>query len=234
MRGRGPWRQRGMALVATLFAAVLIMTLLAVMVGVGTMRLREATQNLRSVQALAAADAGAAWVRALLYDAGGSIGGTQLALAAAHGSFSYAIDSNTEAVVTVSTQTPGLSEPKETDHLDVNLQKNPQINETPVQVVSTAVISVAGQAVATRTVTTLLRAFAGEKPYSEVVGVIDDSGLDTTESPGDPAGQTGGSYTTELLISSYVASGTSSPKPANRFENSSWFDGNSGQQGLLP
>jgi hypothetical protein len=225
-------RQRGMALVATLFAVILVMTLLAVMVDVGTMRLRQSTADLHSAQALAAADGGASWVRALLNANSGLIGPTLTDLANAHSALSFWIDGHSRATVTVSIQTPGDS--AQADHLDVNLQENPQIDETPMQVVSTATIAVGGQQVATRTVTTLLRSFQHEPPYSEIVGVIDDAGPDSIESPGDPAGQVGSAYATDLRIFSYTQTGSSSPVPANKFQNDSWFDGNSRTSGFLP
>jgi hypothetical protein len=221
-----------MALVATLFAVILLMTLLAVMVDVGTMRLRQSSVDLHSVQALAAADGGASWVRALLNTNAGLISPTLTDLANADSTLSFWIDGHTRASVTVSIQMPGDS--AEADHLDINLQENPQIDETPVQVVSTATISVGGQPLATRTVTTLLRSFQHEPPYSEIVGVIDDAGPDSIESPGDPAGQVGSSYATELRIFSYTQTGSSAPVPANTFQNDSWFDGNSGPSGFLP
>jgi hypothetical protein len=223
---------RGIALVATLLAVVLIMTLLAIMVNVQTIRLRQATQELHSCQALAAADAGAAWVRALLNEHVGRISPTLTDLANAHSTFSFAIDANTRANVQVSTQMPAAS--AQTDHVDINLQENPLIDETPMQIVATATVEAGGQTVATRTVTTLLRTFQNEPPYSEIVGVVDDAGPDSIDSPGDPAGQVGGAYATDLRIFSYTQSGSNPPVATSKFETDSWFDGNAPVSGFLP
>jgi hypothetical protein len=225
-------KQRGMALVGALFAVVLLMTLLAVMVDVGTVRLRRANEELRATQAIAAADAGAAWVRALLVQNGGDTSATFTALAHAHSALDFSIDDRTQATVTVSLQMPAAS--TQTDHLDINLQENSQIAEAPIQVVATASIVVGGQTVASRTVTTMLRSFHNEWPFSEVVGVIDDAGPDAIESPGDPAGQVGDAVTTDLRFFAYTQTGTAKPKAADKFENDSWFDGNTGAQGFLP
>ena len=221
-----------MALVGALFAVVLLVTLLAVMVDVGTMRLRRATEELRALQALAAADAGAAWVRALLVQNSGDPTATLTDLAHASSALRVAIDAHTHAMVTVSLELPGPS--AQTDHLDVNVQENAQIDETPIQVVATASVVADGTTVATRTVTTLLRAFRHEPPYSEVVGVIDDAGPDSIESPGDPAGQVGDAVTTDLRIFAYTQQGTAKPVAADKFENDTWFDGNTEGTGLLP
>lgn len=222
---------RGMALVATLFAVVLIMTLLTVMVEVGTMRLRRSTEELRAAQALAAADAGAAWVRALLFANGGDVSSTLTGLSQAHSTLSLTIDPLTSATVLVSVAIPGAS--AQADHLDVNLQENPQIVETPIQVVATATVETGGAAVATRTVTTLLRSFHHLAPYSEIVGLIDDAGPESIDSPGDPAGQVGAPDATDLRLFAYRESG-SSAVPANKFQSDSWFDGNTGASGFLP
>lgn len=225
-------RQRGMVLVATLFAVVLIMTLLAVMVDVDTVRLRRATEELRSLQALSAADAGAGWVRALLLKHNGDVSATLTDLAQAHSTISLTIDRQTTASVLVTPEVPGQT--IQIDHLDINLQENPQIAEVPIQVVSTATVSAGGIAVATRTVTTLLRSFHNEPPNSEIVGVIDDAGTSAADSPGDPAGQVAGASATELRIFAYRQLGSSKTASANKFQNDSWFDGNSGVSGFLP
>lgn len=224
--------KRGMALVGALFAVVLLMTLLAVMVDVGTIRLRRTNEELRAAQAMAAADAGAAWVRALLMQDGGDASATLLQLAHARSTLAFPIDERSEAAVTVSLEMPAAS--AQVDHLDVNLQENSQIEEMPIQVVTTASVIVGGQTVASRTVTTMLRAFHNEAPFSETVGVIDDAGPDAIESPGDPAGQVGDAMTTDLRIFAFTQTGTAKPISADKFENDSWFDGNSGTQGLLP
>ncbi len=225
-------RRRGMALIGALFAVVLLMTLVAVMVDIGTVRLRRANEELRSTQAMAAADAGVAWARALLMQNSGDPSATLVQLAHAHGTLELTIDERTQATVTVSLQLPAAS--VQTDHLDINLQENAQIDETPIQVVSTASVAAAGADVATRTVTTMLRAFHNEPPFSEIVGAVDDAGPDSIESPGDPAGQVGDPVTTDLRIFAFTKNGSARPVSADKFQSDSWFDGNSGAQGFLP
>jgi hypothetical protein len=231
-RNRGSRLRRGIALVTSLLAIVLIMTLLAVMVNIGTARLRRTNEDMRGSQALAAADSGAAWVRALFATEYGDLSGVLADLSKAHSTQTVPIDAETSAEVLVSLQLPGAS--KHADHLDINLQGNPQIAETPLQVVSTATVRRAGQIVATRTVTTLLRTFHHVAPYSEIVGVIDDAGPISEDSPGDVGGQTGAAYLTDLRIQASTESGSGPPVPANHFTSDSWSDGNSGASGLLP
>jgi hypothetical protein len=232
LRHRGPWLQRGIALVTSLLAIVLIMALLAVMVNIGTARLRRTNEEAHALQALAAADSGAAWVRALLAKEYGDLGAVLTDLSNSHSMQTISIDAQTSAEVLVSLQLPGAA--KQADHLDINLQGNPQIAESPLQVVSTATIRRAGQIVATRTVTTLLRTFHHVAPYSEIVGVIDDAGPTSVDSPGDVGGQTGAAYVTDLRIQASTESGSGPPVPANHFLSDSWSDGNSGSSGLLP
>ncbi len=222
---------RGIALISALLAIVLVMALLAVMVDIGSARLRQINESLRAEQALAAADSGASWVRALFAQHHGDLRLVLADLASVHSRSSLWIDSGTSADVVVSVQLPGAT--KHADHLDINLQENPGVNEAPVQVVATATVSANGETVATRTVTTLLRSFA-LAPYSEVVGVIDDAGLASSASPGDPAGQLGGDYATDLRIRAFVEAGTGSPVPADHFSTDSWSDGNLGSPGILP
>ena len=224
--------QRGIALITSLFAIVLVLAILAVMVDIGTSRLRRANEDTHAAQALAAADAGAAWVRALLAKYYGDLSAVFTDLTKAHSTTEFLIDSETTAEVFVSLQFPGPT--KLVDHVDVNLQENPQIDESPLQVVATATITASGHVVATRTVTTLLRRFHNPKPYSEIVGVIDDAGPSSVFSPGDPAGQVGGAYVTDLRIQATTVTGTGSPTPANKFQSDSWSDGNIGSPGLLP
>jgi hypothetical protein len=100
--------------------------------------------------------------------------------------------------------------------------------------VSTAIITSGGAVVAERTVTTLLRCFHHVPPYSEVVGVIDDAGPLSVFSPGDPAGQVGSAYATDLRIHVSTEVGSASPVPASTFKNDTWSDGNTGAPGLLP
>jgi len=223
--------ERGIALVTTLLAVALLMALLAVMVDIGTQRLRQVDGASRAQQALAAADGGASWVRGLIFERKGDLSAVLDDLASAHSTTTIAIDARTSATVLVSLQSPGST--KHADHLDLNLQANPQVVEVPLQVVATATISADGQTVATRTVTTLLRSF-DLAPYSEVVGVVDDAGLASTASPGDPAGQLGGAYATDLRLHAFTAEGRGTPVPADTFKNDSWSDGNLGAPGILP
>jgi hypothetical protein len=230
LRRRSP--PRGVALVTTLLAIVLVMALLAVMVDVGTARLRKADEETRALQALAAADAGEAWVRALLAKDYGELTLVLADLSSAHSIRTISIDVDMSADVQVSLQIPGAT--KHADHVDVNVQANPQIAESPLQVVSTATLRRGGQIVATRTVTTLLRSFHHVAPYSEIVGVIDDAGPTSVYSPGDAGGQAGGAYLTDLRIQASTESGSGPPVPADHFESDSWSDGNAGSTGLLP
>ncbi len=223
---------RGIALVTSLLAIVLVMALLTVMVQVGTARLRRADEETRALQALAAADAGAGWVRALLAKNYGELTLVLADLGSAHSVRTISIDADTTADVQVSLQLPGAV--KHADHLDVNVQANPQIAESPLQVVSTATLRRRGQIVATRTVTTLLRSFHHVAPYSEIVGVIDDAGPTSVYSPGDAGGQPGGIYLTDLRIQASTESGSGPPVPADHFQSDSWSDGNAGSTGLLP
>ena len=204
-------RSRGIALVTVLLAVVLIMALLAVMVDIGTSRLRQTNEQARGAQALAAADAGASWVRALFAYRYGKLNDVLADLTLAHSRTTIAIDRATTAVIQVGLWLPGHA--KHLDHLDVYLQENPQILEAPLQVMSTATVTANGQVMATRTVTTLLRTFQ-IVPYSEIVGVVDDGGPSSSFSPGDPAGQVGGPYATDLRISAFTQAGSASPKPA--------------------
>ncbi|MBV8459762.1 MAG: hypothetical protein JO009_02620 [Candidatus Eremiobacteraeota bacterium] len=231
MHGMSRRKIRGVALITALFAVVLVLALLAVMVDVGTARLRQAAAMLRAQQALAAADAGTAWVRALLTKHSGDLSGVLDDLSAAHSTTNFAIDAETNAEVVVGLDLPG--DAKHTDHLDVNLQQNPAIGEAPLQVVATATLSAHGRTLATRTVTTLVRRFA-LSPYSEVVGVVDDASVLSDTSPGDPGGQVGTAYATDLRIHAYTETGSGPPVPANLFKNDSWSDGNRGGSGILP
>lgn len=224
--------QRGIALITALLAVVLIMALLAVMVDIGTARLRISNEQRRAAQAVAAADAGAAWVRALLAYRQGDLSAVLMDLAKAHSTILLAVDADTSAEVIVGLHLPGDS--KHVDHLDLNLQENPQIVESPLQVVATATIKAGGQTQATRTVTTLLRSFHHTPPYSEIVGVIDNAGPSSSYSPGDPAGQVGSAHATDLRIRASTESASGAPVPADKFQNDSWSDGNTGSSGFLP
>jgi type II secretory pathway pseudopilin PulG len=229
-RGRGA--QRGIALIATLFAILLLAALVAVVVDVGTVRMRKALEEARSLQATAAADAGAAWVRALCAQRAGDLQAVLADLAGARGTLRIRLDRQTLADVRVSLALPGAS--PQSDHLDVNLQENPAIAEQPVQVTAAATVIVNGAPVAARTVTTLLRTFHHVAPYSEIVGEIDGGGLEEPDSPGDPAGQVGGPSATDLRIFARVRSGSGPPASADDFRSRTWYDGNAGMTGILP
>ncbi len=219
-------------MIATLFAILLLAALVAVVVDVGTVRMRKALEEARSLQATAAADAGAAWVRALFAQHAGDLQAVLLDLAAAHSTLRFRLDRQTSADVRVSLALPGTS--PQSDHLDINLQENPVIAEQPVQVTAAATVIVNGTPVAARTVTTLLRTFHHLAPYSEIVGEIDGGGLEEPDSPGDPAGQVGGPAATDLRIFARVRSGSGSPASADNFRSQTWYDGNAGAGGILP
>lgn len=220
--------QRGIALITVLLALVLVLAMLAVMVDIGAVRLRRTNEDVHAAQALAAADAGAAWVRALLALHYGDLSALLDDLAKAHSTTALSLDNGTTADVIVSLQLPGAA--KSPDHLDINLQENPQIEEAPLQIIATATITSHGEILARRTVTTLLRRFHHIRPYSEIVGVIDDAGPSSIFSPGDPAGQVGDVYATDLRMRAKTEAGLA----ADRFQDQSWSDGNIGSSGLLP
>ena len=115
-------RSRGIALITVLLAVGLVMALLAVMVDIGTSRLRQTNEQARGAQALAAADAGASWVRALLEHRGGILNDVVADLTLAHSTTTISIDSGTTAQVLVGLNLPGTT--KQVDHVDVNLQEN--------------------------------------------------------------------------------------------------------------
>ena len=224
--------QRGIALVTVLLTAALLLVVIAVMVDLGTVQLRRAVEDLRGLQAQAGADAGVGWVRALLYQNRGDVGGTLSALASQNSSFAYQIDDDTSVSVHTSIELANAS--TQNDHQDVSLQKNAQVNEVPLQVVAAATLRANGVDVAHRTSTALLRVFAHASPYSEVVGVIDNAGPVGIDSPGDPAGQASGFNATDLRIHAYVQNGTSTPQPADNYQDAAWSDGNAPNPGALP
>jgi hypothetical protein len=223
--------ERGIALLTVLFAVALLMTIVAVLVNVCTARLQRSTQDLRALQAVAAADAGAGWVRAILARNYGDVSSTLAELAAAHSTVHVDIDAQTSADVTVSLQMPAAT--TSADHLDRQLQENARILEAPAQVVATASLSVAGTPQATRSVTTLLRIFHGAAPYSEVVGIIDDAGPVAANSPGDPAGQAGTTFATDLRLRAFKGT-AGEPVPADNFQDKEWSDGKTASGGFLP
>jgi len=223
---------RGIALVTVLLVTALLLTLLAVMVNLGTTELRRTLEDVRSAQAQAGADAGAGWVRALLYQNNGNLAATLAALARSDSTYRYTIDDGASISVHVSMQIPNPA--PHDDHQDVALQENPQVAEAPLQLTSTATVLAAGTPVARRTTTVLLRVFHHASPYSEVVGVVDNAGPVGVDSPGDPAGQAAAANTTELRIHAYTQSAPATPRPADDFQSEQWWDGNATQSGPLP
>ena len=90
-------RRRGLALITALLATVLVLALLGAMVDVGSARLRQSSAAAHAEQALAAADAGTSWVRALLTNDHGDFTGVLADLATAHSTMTLSIDSRTQA-----------------------------------------------------------------------------------------------------------------------------------------
>ncbi|MDQ2817156.1 MAG: hypothetical protein M3T49_02950 [Candidatus Eremiobacteraeota bacterium] len=224
--------QRGVAIVAVLLSCVVLMALLAVMVDVGTAQLRRSTQRVRALQASAGADAGAALVRAFLARDGGDVGRMQADLSAAHGQLSEDIDAHTVVRVTIGVLP--LLAAANNDHFDMALQSNPSVQETPVQVVSNATVISDGSAVAAATTTSLLRTFKTVKPYSETVGAVDASAPVGVDSPGDPAGQLGDQFTTDLRIRALSHPANGGLRDTSGFVDKHWSDGNTAGAGALP
>jgi len=106
------------------------------------------------------------------------------------------------------------------------------VSEVPVQVQSSATVYAAGNAVARRSTTTLLRVFPAP-PYSEIVGGIDEGGPVGIDSPGDAGGQSPAPDLTGLLIQAYTLSG-GHRAPDNVWNSETWSDGNSSGSGPLP
>jgi len=225
-------RERGIALVMVMLACVFLAAALSVMLNVGTSRLRTSVENSRVLQAVAGADAGAGWFRALVDEKSGDLEATALALEQTNGAETIALDARTSVLVTVSLLLPGGN--GQHDHSDSNLQDNQYIGEQLVQLTSTAVVFEDGASVAQRTSTTLLRVFRNAKPYSEIVGVVDDAGPDAIDSPGDAAGQAAAPYTSDLLVHAFTWSGEGHPKQADKFKALQWADGNLPGGGVLP
>ncbi|HEY5095094.1 MAG TPA: hypothetical protein VII69_08280 [Candidatus Eremiobacteraceae bacterium] len=225
-------RERGIALVMVMLACVLLAAALSVMLNVGTSQLRASVEHSRALQALAGADAGAGWFRALVDAKSGDLEATALALEQTNGEETIKLDARTGVRVTVSLVLPGGN--GQHDHSDSNLQDNRNIGEQLVQLTSTAVVLEDGASVAQRTSTTLLRVFRNAKPYSEIVGVVDNAGPDAIDSPGDAAGQAAAPYTTDLLVHAFTRSGEGPPKPSDQFKPLQWADGKSPGGGVLP
>jgi hypothetical protein len=223
---------RGVAIIMVMLACVLLAAALAVMLDVGTAQLRRSVESSRALQAQAGADAGAGWYRALLQKNSGNVAATAQALGLANGVDTITLDSHTVVQVTVVPMSPGGQGAQ--DHNDVNLQYNPVVKEQMIQLVSTAVVLEDGVQVAQRTSTTLLRIFQVIKPYSEIVGVVDDAGPDAIDSPGDAAGQAAAPNTTDLLVRAFSRSGDGPPVEKDQFQALQWADGNPGGGGVLP
>ena len=114
------------------------------------------------------------------------------------------------------------------------LASGPWLKTAPLQVTVTAAVTVNGATMATRSTTALVRVFQQMAPYSEVVGFIDNAGPVGVESPGDPAGQAGGTNATDLRIHVFTQVGTGDPVPADSFSDQHWSDGNVVPVGPLP
>jgi hypothetical protein len=225
-------RERGAALVMVMLACVLLASVLAVMLNVSTAQLRRSVESSRALEAQAGADAGAGWFRALAEANFGDVNATVLALAKTGGTETITLDSNTHVLITVTFLLPGGNGAQ--NHGDANVQTNKSVNEQVVQLVTTAVVLEGSTQVAQRTSTTLLRMFLNAKPYSEIVGVVDDAGPDAIDSPGDAAGQTAAAITTDLLVRAFTRTGDGPPSEVDQFKALLWSDGNPGGGGVLP
>jgi hypothetical protein len=224
-------RHRGIAIVTVLLATALLLVLVAVLVDLGTIQLQRSTADLRSLQALAGADAGTAWVRAELELEKGDIEATIERLGQMQGKHRFTIDDQTYVVVSVLMIT--ATQQSDGDHVDENLESNPQVLEAPVQVEATATLFTDGDAVARRSTTTLLRVFPAA-PYSAEVGFIDDGGPVGIDSPGDAGGQLKYQDTTELLVHAYTVDANGNRHEVDDFNPETWSDGNTQGPGPLP
>jgi hypothetical protein len=225
-------RDRGAAIIMVMLACVLLAAALAVMLDVATAQLRRSVEDERALQAQAGADAGAGWYRALLQKNNGDPAATAVALGQTGGVDAITLDAHTVIQVTVVPM--GTGGQGTDDHNDLNLQNNPVVAEQMIQLASTAVVVEDGTQVAQRTSTTLLRIFQKIKPYSEIVGVVDDAGPDAIDSPGDAAGQAAAPNTTDLLVHAYTRTGDGPPVESDKFLRLQWADGNPGGGGVLP
>lgn len=225
-------RDRGAAIIMVMLACVLLAAALAVMLDVSTAQLRRTVESGRALQAQAGADAGAGWYRAILQANLGDPAAAALMLGLTGGVDVITLDSHTVVQVTVVPMLAGGRGAQ--DHNDLNLQKNQVVTEQMIQLASTAVVLVDGAQVAQRTSTTLLRAFRSAKPYSEIVGVVDDAGPDAIDSPGDAAGQAAAPNTTDLLVHAFTRVGDGPPIEKDQFQSLQWSDGNPGGGGVLP
>lgn len=222
---------RGIAMITVLFATVLLLVLVAVLVDLGTVALKRSTAELRALQATAGADAGTGWVRGILEIQKGDIAATVARLGTMQGKKRFVIDDHTYVVASVLILAPSTPAPGG-DHVDANLEQEPQVVEQPAQVQSSATVYADGVAAGHRTTTTLLRVFPAA-PYSAVVGVIDDGGPVGIYSPGDAGGQSGGKNVTELLVHAYITV-NGQRQDVSDWSPLQWNDGNSQGGGPLP
>jgi hypothetical protein len=226
-----PPPRRGMALVSVLLATALLLALVTILVDLGTLQLQRATAELRAVQALAGADAGTAWVRAVLDQERGDVPATLAKLAVLRGRRRIPIDSRTYVVASVALMP--ASGGQQGDHTDDNVQQADN-SEQIVQIESSAALYVDGAVATHRATTTLVRVFPAA-PYSEIVGMVDAAGPVGIQSPGDAAGQAAAANATELLVHVFAMQpGLTRPKNVDDFSKTTWDDGNSIGPGPLP
>lgn len=224
MRATAARGQRGIGVITVLLASAVLLVILAVIVNLANSALRRSTEELHALQALAAADAGVGWARALCAKERGDVRLFLADLATAHSK--REVDREGALAVT-STISVDLAVPaRQYDHRDDALQENPQVQEAPVQVTSTGTVTVDGSVVAQRTTTALLRVFRRAAPYSEVVGAIDNAGPVGIDSPGDPAGQAAAADSTDLRVRAYVQGPGGSLHSVDLFQDMQWSDGN--------
>lgn len=224
-------RARGVALIGVLFATVLLLALVTVLVDIGTLRLQRATADVFAVEALGGADAGTAWVRAVLDQQHGDIEASNTKLGETQGKRRFVIDDHTYIVA--SEKLLQSSRSQQNDHVDDEVQDNPRAQEYVVQVDSSAALYANGNVVARRDTSTLLRVFP-VTPYSEVVGYVDDASAVGIDSPGDAAGQAHALDTTDLLVHAYTMDRLTEPQDVDQFGTDKWSDGNSTGSGPLP
>ena len=231
LSARSCLRSRGVALISVLLSTVLLLALVAVLVDIGTLRLQRTTADLFSLQALAGADGGTAWVRALLDQEHGDVSATQTKLGETQGKRRFTIDDHTYVVATEEL----ISTANGSDnHVDYNVQTNSRAQEYVVQVESSAAVYTNGAVMARRDTGVLLRVYAAA-PYSEVVGYVDDSSAVGINSPGDAAGQEHALDTTDLLVHVYqIGNSLLTLQSEDQFEKHTWSDGNSSGSGPLP
>jgi hypothetical protein len=225
-------RKRGMALITALLVATLVLAVLAFVVTIGTSQLRRSTEELWELQAQAGADGAVGWARALIANRQGDIAAALGDMAAVKSTYVLSIDDNTEVDTSVTFHLANVGAAN--DHVDVFLQQDPSVAETPLQVSVTATVMVGGTAVATRSTTALVRVFRQAAPYSEVTGFIDNAGPVGIDSPGDPAGQAGSATATELRIHVFKTDASGNPIANDSFGDQTWSDGNSAPSGALP